>query len=67
MPAGSITEEGQSYIVKVGDAFAPNRGALGPGADGHEVEGVGEVTLADVADIAITDNAGEYLRQDQRQ
>ncbi|MGI6201540.1 MAG: efflux RND transporter permease subunit [Christensenellales bacterium] len=60
MPAGSITEDGQSYIVKVGDAFAQTEELSGLVLMDTKVEGVGEVTLADVADIAVSDNAGEY-------
>jgi len=57
MPAGYVTEEGVSYMVRVGDkpSTVEEMQAL-PLMDLH-MEGVPVVTLADVADVFYTDNS----------
>ena len=59
MPAGYITEEGESYLVRVGDkpVDVEELKAL-PLMDLH-MEGVEVVTLEDVADVFYTDNSAE--------
>lgn len=63
MPAGYITDEGESYMVRVGDAVdsvesLKDMVLMDLGMDGVEV-----IHLSDVADIAVTDNSEEsYAR-----
>lgn len=59
MPAGYVTEEGISYLVRVGDKpqTAEELAAL-PLLNLH-MEGLETITLADVADVFYTDNADE--------
>ncbi len=59
MPAGSLTDNGQSYAVKVGDAFASVEELSGLELMKLEAADNGVVKLSDVADIAMADNAGE--------
>ncbi len=63
MPAGYITDEGERYMVRVGDAVDSVQALedmvlMDLGMDGVEV-----IHLSDVADIAMTDNSDEsYAR-----
>lgn len=59
MPAGYVTEEGVSYLVRVGDkpATLEELTAL-PLMDLH-MDGVPVVTLGDVADVFFADNSAE--------
>lgn len=59
MPAGYVTEEGISYLVRVGDkpVTLEELTAL-PLMDLH-MDGVPVVTLGDVADVFFTDNSAE--------
>lgn len=59
MPAGYVTEEGISYLVRLGDkpSTAEDLQAL-PLMDLH-MDGVPVVTLGDVADVFYTDNSEE--------
>ena len=63
MPAGYIAEGGQQYLVKVGDAFSSVEELRDTVLLHVEAGGVGNIRLSDVADVALTDNAGEsYAR-----
>ena len=59
MPAGYVTEEGISYMVRVGDkpSSAEELKSL-PLMDLH-MDGVPVITLGDVADVFYTDNSAE--------
>lgn len=59
MPAGYVTEEGISYLVRVGDkpVTLEELTAL-PLMDLH-MDGVPTITLGDVADVFFTDNSAE--------
>lgn len=59
MPAGYVTEEGVSYLVRVGDkpSTVEELQAL-PLLDMH-MDGVPVITLGDVADVFYTDNSEE--------
>ncbi len=59
MPAGYITEGEEQYLVKVGDEYASLEELENTLLMHMDVDGVGDVRLSDVADIALTDNAGE--------
>lgn len=61
MPAGYIKEGDDSYILRVGDAFADQESV--ENALLMHVDGVGDIRLCDVADIEMTDNSAEsYAR-----
>ncbi len=59
MPAGYIAEGGDKTLVKVGDALQDEAAVRDMLLLNMDIDGVGDVRLGDVADIAITDNAGE--------
>ena len=59
MPAGYITEGEEQYLVKVGEEYAFLEELENTLLMHMDVDGVGDVRLSDVADIALTDNAGE--------
>ena len=59
MPAGHITEGEEQYLVKVGEEYASLEELENTLLMHMDVDGVGDVRLSDVADIALTDNAGE--------
>ena len=59
MPAGYITEGEEQYLVKVGEEYASLEELENTLLMHMDVDGVGDVRLSDVADIALTDNAGE--------
>lgn len=59
MPAGYVTEEGISYLVRVGDKFTdPEELKKLELLDMH-MDGVNPVRLEDVADVTVTDNSSE--------
>lgn len=61
MPAGYIKEGDESYILRVGDAFLDQESV--ENALLMHIDGVGDIRLKDVADIAMTDNSAEsYAR-----
>ena len=61
MPAGYIKEGDDSYILRVGDAFSDQESV--ENALLMHIDGVGDIRLKDVADIAMTDNSAEsYAR-----
>ncbi|WP_337574950.1 efflux RND transporter permease subunit [Fournierella sp.] len=63
MPAGYIKEGDDSYILRVGDAFSDQESV--ENALLMHIDGVGDIRLKDVADIAMTDNSAEsYARVD---
>lgn len=59
MPAGYITEGEEQYLVKVGEEYASLEELENTLLMHMDVDGVGDVRLSDVADTALTDNAGE--------
>ena len=61
MPAGYITEGEEQYLVKVGEEYASLEELENTLLMHMDVDGVGDVRLSDVADIALTDNAGCLL------
>ena len=54
-----ITEGEEQYLVKVGEEYASLEELENTLLMHMDVDGVGDVRLSDVADIALTDNAGE--------
>lgn len=61
MPAGYIKEGDDSYILRVGDAFSDQESV--ENALLMHIDGVGDIRLKDVANIAMTDNSAEsYAR-----
>ncbi len=59
MPAGTVTQNGEDYAVKVGDVFysvseIENLVLMDTGIDG-----VGEVRIRDVANVSLSDNAAD--------
>lgn len=59
MPAGYVTEDGISYMVRIGDKPAtPTEMAALPLMNLH-MEGMETITLGDVADVFYVDNADE--------
>lgn len=59
MPAGYVDDEGRSLLVKVGDSFT-SVGEVENALLFHiEAGDIGDVRLNDVADLEITNNAGE--------
>ncbi|MGC2873485.1 efflux RND transporter permease subunit [Ihubacter sp. mB4P-1] len=59
MPAGYIEEEGSNYLVSVGDNISTEKQAGNLFLFDSGVDTVGKVYLKDVADVFISDNAGE--------
>lgn len=59
MPAGYISDGGQRYLVKVGDQFQDIGQLKDLELFNIEAGGIGAVTLADVADVEMTDNRGD--------
>lgn len=59
MPVGYITENGEQYLVKVGDAFQSVEELQNTVLMHLDVDGIGDVRLSDVATVELTDNAGE--------
>ena len=59
MPAGYVTEDGIDYLVRVGDKPEDIEVLKKMPLMNPEMEGVDIVTLADVADVFMTDNSDE--------
>ncbi len=59
MPAGYVTEEGIDYLVRVGDKPADIEELKKMPLINPEMDGVDIITLGDVADVFMTDNADE--------
>lgn len=63
MPAGYITDEGESYMVRVGDAIDSVDALRDMVLMDLGMDGVDTIHLSDVADIAVTDNSADsYAR-----
>lgn len=63
MPAGYITDEGERYMVRVGDAVDSVEGLKDMVLMDLGMDGVDVIHLSDVADIAVTDNSKDsYAR-----
>lgn len=58
MPAGTITEDGEQYVVKVGDSFSSVEEVENALLFSME-DSVGDIRLKDVATVQMTDNANE--------
>lgn len=59
MPAGYVTEEGIDYLVRVGDKPEDIEALKKMPLMNTEMEGVEVITLADVADVFMTDNSAD--------
>lgn len=59
MPAGYVAADGVDYLVKVGDQFATPEEMQGLLLFTLDIEGMEKVTLNDVADVELADNADE--------
>lgn len=59
MPAGYVSEDDTQYLVRVGDKIKDPKELETLVLFDPQIEGMDEVTLADVADIEIKDNADE--------
>ncbi len=60
MPAGTVSEDGVEYMVRVGDKLADINEMRTLTVADIPVEGVGKIHLSDVAEVIVTDNAGEH-------
>lgn len=66
MPAGYITEDDVQYLIRVGDEVESLEELENLALLFIDVEGVGNVTLSDVADVVISDTSAEiYTKVDQ--
>ncbi len=59
MPAGYVTEEGIDYLVRVGDKPDDVEALKAMPLINPEMDGVDVITLADVADVFMTDNSAD--------
>ncbi len=59
MPAGYVTEEGISFLIRVGDKPEDVEELKKMPLLNLEMEGVDIITLEDVADVFMTDNSGD--------
>lgn len=59
MPAGYITDEGEKYMVRVGDAVDDVEALRDMVLMDLGMDGVDVIHMSDVADIAVTDNSSE--------
>lgn len=59
MPAGYVTEEGISYLIRVGDKPESVEELKKMPLMNLEMDGVDIITLGDVADVFMTDNSGD--------
>lgn len=57
MPSGYITEKDSSYLVRVGDKIQSEKDIEDLVICDMDLDGVDPITLGDVADVAVTDNA----------
>lgn len=59
MPGGYVTEEGVDYLIRVGDKPDSVESLAAMPIMNPDMEGVDMITLGDVADVFMTDNADE--------
>lgn len=59
MPAGYVTEDGISYLVRVGDKFEDLEGMEDMVILDMGLDGLKPIHLSDVADVAVTDNSSD--------
>ena len=59
MPAGYVTEEGISYLIRVGDKPEDMEELKKMPLLNPEMDGVDVITLGDVADVFMTDNSAD--------
>lgn len=59
MPAGYVTEEDASYLVRVGDKIQSENDIKDLVICDMGIDGLDPITLSDVADIAVTDNSDD--------
>ena len=59
MPAGYVTEEGISYLIRVGDKPEDIESLKKMPLINLEMDGVDVITLGDVADVFMTDNSAD--------
>ena len=59
MPAGYVTEEGISYLIRVGDKPEDIEALKKMPLINTEMDGVDIITLGDVADVFMTDNSAD--------
>lgn len=59
MPAGYVTEEGADYLIRVGDKPEDIETFKQMPIMNPEMDGVGIITLEDVADVFMTDNSAD--------
>lgn len=61
MPAGYITEDDTQYLIRVGDEVESLEDLQDLPLMNIDVEGVGTITLSDVAEVVVTDNSSEIF------
>ena len=59
MPGGYVTEDGIDYLVRVGDKTQDIKELAAMPIMNPDMDGVDIITLADVADVFMTDNSAE--------
>lgn len=59
MPAGYITDDDASYLVKVGEKMQSNEDIGNLVICDMDLDGLDPIRLSDVADVAVTDNSDE--------
>ena len=59
MPAGYVTEDGISYLIRVGDKPDTVEGLKAMPILNVDMDGVDVITLGDVADVFMTDNSAD--------
>ncbi len=59
MPAGYVTEEDVSYLVRVGDKFEDIEAISNLIIMDPDIEGIDPIKLSDIADIVTTDNSDQ--------
>ncbi len=59
MPGGYVTEDGIDYLVRVGDKTQDIKELAAMSIMNPDMDGVDIITLADVADVFMTDNSAE--------
>ena len=60
MPAGYVTEENSSYLVKVGEELGSQEEIEDLILMDMGIDGLEPIRLSDVADVAVTDNGDEF-------
>lgn len=65
MPAGYITEDDTQYLIRVGDELETLEELQNLALMYLDIDGIGIITLSDVADVAITDTSSDiYTKVD---